>query len=218
MENEKKEPSALEKLTKVLGVKLVIAVVIIIPILIFLTYATIFSPSGFLRNVFRTTPGIQRMTVNVFEDVFHEVFRISTLEIATRNSSKLEIIPGGLINPGVLTIELEYDSTVSFGIRNAHQIRMRRIGDVMFITESSIDIEVTSSAVRNFNQTGISKSNPFLRMTNTINNQIFEAQRNYEATAVQRLDNEQNRNAALVNFKKIMDSLGRALGLEIIWE
>jgi hypothetical protein len=93
----------LNALKNALGVKFKLVVLFGIPILIIAVFSIGYNAFSFVRNALFTQPGIQSVTVDVLDDIFKDVFQIATLEIESRNASVLEIIPGGFINPGVIT-------------------------------------------------------------------------------------------------------------------
>jgi len=208
----------LNALHRVLGAKFKLAVVIGIPVLIISVASIGFSGFNLVRNLLFTDPGIENVTVEALEDIFFDVFNVTTLEIESRNQSVLDIVPGGFVNPGTITLVLEYDSTVTFGMRDADRMRMRRIGDVLFVDSSSIYIQVINASVRNFQRTRAIRSNPLLRFNASVMDQIFEAQRGYEAVAAQRLDNARNRETAMRNFMSTFEAIGSGVGLTVIWE
>ena len=196
---------------------IVILIAIILALLLWVL-PTNFSPFDAVRNFLRQDPGIQGITVEVQEDIIRDIFQVATLEIESSNTSVLEIVPGGFINPGVVAFILEYDSTVVFGVRDASQIQMRRVGDFVFVRESSINIEITSVSVRNFRRVGTFRTNPLVRINESVIDQIFVAQQSYEETAAQRLDNAQNIETARRNFMSTLEAVCRGLGLTVIWE
>ena len=171
-----------------------------------------------LRNLFYTEPAIQSITVDVNEDIIRDVFRFASLEIESKNTAVLELVPGGFINPGIVTFLLEYESLVEFGISDVRNIQMRRVGDFLFVEEASIQIGVTNAMVRNFQRTHTFTSNPLVRINQNIIDQMFEAQRAHESIASARLDNETNRESARRNFKTMLEGLGNGIDLTIIWE
>jgi len=202
----------------VIATKFYLVVIIGILFLIISVSSIGFSAFNLARRVFFTEPEIQGVTVDVLDDTIIDIFQLATLEIESRNSSVLTLIPGGLINPGTVTVILEYDSTVMFGVRDAQAIQMRRIGDIVFVESSSIIIEILSSSVRNFQRTHTFNSNPFVRLTPAVIDQIFEAQSAYESTAAQRLNNERNIESARRNFVSKFEAIHRGIGLTVIWE
>lgn len=204
---------------RVIGAKFKLVMIIGIPLLII----TVLSLSHSILSIFNISPfsresEILSITVDVQEDIIREVFRVTALEIESTNTTHIEIVPDGIINPGIITFLLEYESLVGFGVSDVSQIKMRRIGDFIFIDESSINIEVISTSVRNFRRIGTFRSNPIVRINNSVIDQMFVAQSNYEATAAQRLNNERNIQAAKRNFISTFEAVCSGLGLTVIWE
>jgi len=190
-------------------------VMIVLMISIFSIGYNVFS---LVNNTFFNEPEVQNVTIDVTEDIIREVFRVVALEIESTNTSVLETIPRGFLNPGIVTFLLEYESMVQFGVRDPQRIHMRRVGDFIFVDESSINIEVTSASVRNFRRVGTFRTNPLVRINENVIEQIFEAQRGYEATAAERLNNEHNIETARRNFMSTFEAVCRGLGLTVIWE
>jgi len=195
----------------------VIVAVVALVVLGILEFSNI-NPFRWIRNALFTDPALQSVTVDVLEDRIIEVFQIVALEIHSSNVGVLEIVPGGFINPGTLTVIMEYDSIVKFGLRDPHQIEMRRIGDVLFVKEASINIEVLETTVRNFVRTNDFKSNPFLSWNREVLDQYNKALAEYEKVAEQRLSNEQNFASAKRSFISTFEAISSGLGLSIIWE
>ncbi|MCL2498795.1 MAG: hypothetical protein FWE90_00485 [Defluviitaleaceae bacterium] len=208
----------LNALKHALGAKFKLVFFIGISVLIIFVFSVGYNIFGFVRNILFTEPGIQAVSIDVLDEIFKDVFNTITLEIETSNLSVLTIVPGGFVNPGTITFILQYDSTVLFGVRDADRIRMRRIGDILFVEASSINIDVLSASVRNFRRTNEFKSNPMVRRTQAIVDEIFAAQKGYEETAAQRLNNERNRETARRNFMAAFEAVSNGVGLTVIWE
>jgi hypothetical protein len=186
--------------------------------LIFIIASLDFNPFRRVRSVFFTQPELQSVTVDVLEDQIIKIFQIATLEINSRNMTFVDIIPGGFVNPGTLTLIWEYDSTVRFGVRDADRIRMRRVGDIVFVDTSTINIDILEASVKNFYQVREVKSNPIVRRTSALANQIFEAQKEQEAAAAQRLRTDQNLEMARNNFFLQFEAICGGLDLKVVWE
>jgi hypothetical protein len=147
-----------------------------------------------------------------------EMFQIVSLEIFTRNMAREQIIPGGFINPGTITLIWEFDSIVRFGVANPEGIIMRRDGDILYVKSPSIQIEVLESIVRNFDLVERIRSNPLVSFTQGVVNQIFEAQRVLEETMAEKIGNEQNMESAKRNFMSSFEAFCLGMGLSVVWE
>lgn len=176
------------------------------------------SPIRWIRNVINADSRLDSVKVDVIEDRITEVFKLSTLEIQSSNMALIDIVPGGFINPGTLTFILEYDSIVRFGIREPQRIHMRKVGNVIFVEQSSVQIEILDSSVKNFIRTKTFKSNPIVRFTPAVIDQMFQAQKEFESVAAERLDNDQNRESAKRSFYSIFEAICGSLDLVVIWE
>ena len=208
----------IKKIKKKISTKPVIIVAVAVILVFAILEFTNINPFRMIRNLLFTEASLQSVTVTSHEDTILDIFQIATLEIESRNASILEFVPGGFLNPGTLTVILEYDSTVKFGVRDPEQIRMRRVGDVIFVDASTINIEILGASVRNFERKGTFKSNPLLSMTQPVMDQIFQAQAEHESVAAQRLYNERNIESARKNFISTFEALATGLGLSVIWE
>jgi len=196
----------------------VLAILIAIGVLVVLLSMFRFDPLHQLRDWIFTESGLQQVTVDVLDEQIIELFNVVSLEIESRNMALNEIIPGGFINPGIITIIWEYDSVVRFGVRDADRIRIRRIGDVVFIDESTVNVEVLNASISNFTRTNSFRSNPFVRYTAQVTDQIFDAQREQEVIALERLGNERNLEMARRNFASNVEAMFHGLNLTVIWE
>jgi hypothetical protein len=208
----------IRKISKNLNVKPIIIVVVgLILVLGILEFSNI-NPFRLIRNMLFTEASLPSVTVTSLEDTILDIFQIATLEIESRNATFLEIVPGGFLNRGTLTVLLEYDSIVKFGVRDPQQIRMRRVGDVIFVDSSTINIEILDAYVRNFERKNTFKSNPLLSITNEVIDQILQAEETHENVVKQRLYNERNIESARRNFITTFEALAKGLGLSVIWE
>jgi len=208
----------IKKIKKKISTKPIIIVAVGVILIFGILEFTNINPFRMIRNLLFTEASLDSVTVTSHEDIILDVFQIATLEIESRNSSIIEFVPGGFLNPGTLTVVLEYDSTVKFGVRDPEQITMRRVGDVIFVEASTINIEILDASVRNFERKGTFKSNPLLSMTQAVMDQIFQAQAEHENVARERLYNERNIESARKNFINTFETLANGLGLSVIWE
>jgi len=208
----------IKKIKKKISTKPIIIVAVGVILIFGILEFTNINPFRMIRNLLFTEASLVSVTVTSLEDTVLEIFQVSTLQIDSRNMTYLEVVPGGFLNPGTITVILEYDSTVKFGVRDPQQIRMRRVGDVIFVDSSTIDIGITDAYVRNFERKGTFKSNPLLSWTPAVIDQVFQAQMEHERIAEQRLHNERNIESARGNFIRTFEVLSDGLGLTVVWE
>jgi len=147
-----------------------------------------------------------------------EMFQVVTHEIETRNMTMAEIIPGGFANPGTITLILEFDSIVRLGVANPQNIRVRTDGDFVYIQESSMQIDVLESSVRNFEQIEAIRSNPLVSFNAAVNNQIFETQNALEDEMADRFVNARTIESARRSFMSSLEGFMRGMGFEVVWE
>lgn len=157
-------------------------------------------------------------TVEMLSGMISEMFQIATLEIESRNMAMREVIPGGFANPGTITLILEFDSTVSLGVANPQNINMRITDNTIYVQESSIQIDILNSVVRNFEQIEAIRSNPLVTFTPAVNNQIFQAQRELEAEMAERFVTERTIDSARRSFMNSLQGFMQGLGFEVRWE
>jgi len=202
-------------LFKIAKFKIQVAIIVVAVVLI--TSQLAFDSVTRILNYFVAEPELRSVTIEVLGDEIVEIFNVASLEIHSRNTAWSEFTPAGRTNPGTVTLIWEYDSTVTFGVRNANRINMRRVGNVVFVQESTIDIEVVDASVRNFEEMGAFTSGMFTR-DRVSRDDVFRAQEEQRLMAAERLDNELNRATALHSFKHQIEALAHGLALTIIWE
>jgi len=198
-------------------IKLLLALALII-LIVFLISSFEFNLFGGVRDLFYTEPELQSVIVDVLEDRIHEVFNIEAMVIESSNLAYSTIVPGGFLNPGTITILWTYESRVSFGVRDANEIRIRRVDDVVFINASTINVEVLSASVSNFEQVQALRSNPLVSFTQAVVDQIFEAQQEQEVAAAQRLNTDRNLENARQHYMSTVENMLNMLDLTIVWE
>ena len=147
-----------------------------------------------------------------------EAFQMVSLTIESRNKDVIEVVPGGFVNPGTISVIVEFDSIVRFGVANPNSIAMRRVNDVLFVDASSIQIEVMESIVKNYEQIDRFRSNPLVSFTAAVLDQIFEAQVAHEQRMIQRLGTEQNIETARRSFMNSFEAFCLGMGLSVVWE
>lgn len=160
----------------------------------------------------------QQDDIELLSVMVSEMFQVATLEIASRNMTMTEVVPGGFANPGTITLILEFDSRVILGVANPQYIEMRIDDNTVYIRESSVQIEVLESIVRNFEQVGRIRSNPLVSFTEAVNNQIFEAQNALESEMAQGVVNERTIESARRSFMSSLTGFMQGLGFSVVWE
>lgn len=160
----------------------------------------------------------QEDNIEMLSVMISEMFEIATLEIESRNMTRTEVVPGGFANPGTITLILEFDSRVVLGVANPQYIEMRVDDNIVYIRESSVQIEVLESIVRNFEQVERIRSNPLVSFTQAVTNQIFEAQNALEAEMAENLVTERTIESARRSFMNSLTGFIQGLGFSVVWE
>ncbi|MCL2203235.1 MAG: hypothetical protein FWB88_04790 [Defluviitaleaceae bacterium] len=157
------------------------------------------------------------ITLEALQGSVAEMFQVTSLVIESRNQTMTTVVPGGFANPGEITLIMEFDSTVEFGVANPQRIVMHVVDGVVHITRSSIHIEVLHSSVRNFEQIKAIRSNPLVSFTAAVNQQIFDAQAAMEEEMARRFVNEMTIDSARRSFMNSLEAFIRGMGLAVHW-
>ena len=94
----------IRKISKVTKIKPIIIVIIIIVLAFGILEFTNINPFRMIRNLLFTEASLQSVTVTSLEDTILDIFQVATLEIESNNVTVLEIVPGGFLSPGTITI------------------------------------------------------------------------------------------------------------------
>ena len=157
--------------------------------------------------------------LTTLSEMITEMFQIVSLEIHTHNTRLLKVEPRGLLNPGTITVVLEFDSIVKFGVANPETIKMRRSDHILYVDASSIQIEVLDSIIRNTEQVDSFYSNPIIRYTQAVITQILEEITSLEKTMEEQIgSSELNLTMARRSFMNSFEAFCLGLGLSVVWE
>jgi uncharacterized protein (UPF0147 family) len=160
----------------------------------------------------------QQEEIETLSELITEMFQIVSLEVSTRNTRVLEVEPGGFLNRGTITVVLEFDSTVSFGVPNPETIKIRRDEHILYVDASSINVEVLDSVVRNTEQMSTIRSNLLLRYTSAVTDQILAEITALEKTMAEQIGNELNLGVARRSFMNSFQAFCLGMGLSVVWE
>ena len=156
--------------------------------------------------------------LTTLSEMITEMFQVVSLEVYTRNQRLLEVVPRGILNPGTITVVLEFDSVVQFGVANPETIKMRRNDHILYVDASSIQIEVLDSIIRNMEQVNSFYSNPLIRYTQTVIAQILDEQKALEEVMKEQMGTELNLGVARRSFMNSFEAFCLGMGLSVVWE
>jgi hypothetical protein len=160
----------------------------------------------------------QQEDLTMLSELITEMFQIVSLEIYTRNQRLLEVVPRGFLNPGTITVVLEFDSVVKFGVANPETIIIRRNDHILYVDASSIQIEVLDSIIRNTEQVNSFYSNPIIRYTQAVIAQILEEITALEKAMAEQMGTELNLGVAKRSFMTSFEAFCLGMGLSVVWE
>ena len=164
---------------------------------------------------------LESVRVNMGQETATPVFQIVALDIfypknlSVIEASKFEFWK---INIGTVFVLVEYDSFVKLGVRDPHSIKMERVGNNIYVDESTIVIELLDAKINNFHHVKTFTSS-ILVMNNDAEKYIFDALNLIEKELVEKMkeNGQANFEYAKRNFKENYQLLCRAMGLEVIW-
>jgi len=161
------------------------------------------------------------VTTNIGQETLIPVFQIVSLESFYPSniglmSARVRKILG--LEFGEITLLYEYDSYVKFGVRNPKTIKIERVGDTLYVDESTIIIELLDFKINNFKHKITSASNPSVRR-NMDDAVLLEALNliNRELEDKMRTNGRSNFEFAKKNFMENYENMCRAMGLEVVW-
>jgi hypothetical protein len=155
----------------------------------------------------------QEITTPVFEIVSLDIFYPKNLSII--EASKFELWK---LNIGTVFVLVEYDSLVKMGVRDPHSIRMERVGNTIYVDESTIVIELLEAKLNNFHHIKTFTSNIFV-INNDAEKYLFDALNLMENELVEKMkeNGQANFEFAKRNFKENYQHLCKAMGLNVVW-
>jgi hypothetical protein len=201
--------------------KLALAIVVIFG-LIFLAQAVFeFSLGDIIKSAVNSVK-LKGVTTNTGEEIRIPVFQIVSLELFY--PSNIGLIAADVfkilgLEFGSVVVLFEYDSYVKFGVRDPETIKISRIGDTLYVDESTIIIELLDTKINNYRHVNTFGSNStvrrnmddgvFLQALNVVNKDLEERMiRSGHA----------NFEFAKNNFKENYKNMCKAMKLEVVWE
>jgi hypothetical protein len=166
---------------------------------------------------------LSKVHVNVGQESVTPKFEVISLEIFyPSNISVIEISnkEWWRLNVGTVYLFVEYDSYVKLGIRNPDaSIRIKRIGDTLYIDESSIVVEILDVKLNNYVYNNTFTSNIFV-LKNVSPDFIFQAQNKHEEELKSRMmeRGQANFESAKKNFMENYKNLCKGMGLDVVWQ
>jgi hypothetical protein len=121
------------------------------------------------------------------------------------------------LNIGDVFILVEYDAYFKLGMRNPDLIRMERVGDTVYVDESTILIELLDAKLNNFRHVKTFKD--LLAINNDAETFIFQALNEIEKELTNNIieNGQANFEAAKKNFMENYKNLCKGMGLEVVW-
>jgi hypothetical protein len=197
--------------------KVALAIVIIFGLL-FLAQAVFEFRIGDIIN----SVTLKGVTTNTGEEIRIPLFQIVSLEVFY--PSNIGLIESDVfkilgLEFGSVVVLFEYDSYVKFGVRNPETIKISRIGDTLYVDESTIVIELLDTKINNYRHVNTFGSNPtvrrnlddgaFLQALNIVNKDLEEKMIH---------NGQANFEFAKNNFKENYKNMCKAMRLEVVWE
>jgi hypothetical protein len=160
-----------------------------------------------------TTNTGEEIRIPLFQIVSLEVFypsNIGLIETDTKKIFGLEL--------GTIVLLLEYDSYIKFGVKNPETINIERIGDTLYVDESSIIIELLDVKINNYKYIRTFTSN-FLLRPNLDDATFIQALNVLDTELQERMihNGQANFEFAKNNFKENYSNMCKAMNLEVVW-
>jgi len=199
----------------------VILAIIVVLIVIFIAQAILgFNTISILQSLLggtelkgvRTTVG-QEFVIPKFEIVSLEIFYPHNMGMIEASKSEW-----WRLNWGTVFVFTEYDTYLKLGVRNPDLIRVERIGDIVYVDESTIVIEVLDAKLNNYKHIRTFTSNPLVQNRNS-EEFLFQALNELEKELIERIveNGQANFEYAKKNFMENYKNLCGAMGLEVVW-
>jgi hypothetical protein len=200
------------------------AVLVVVVILVLITIAQNVLNFNIINKLSDLLGGTKLSTVhvNVGQEIVTPIFEIVSLEIFYPNvMSVIEVdrMEWWRLNIGTVFIFVEYDSYVKLGIRNPELIQIKRVGDTVYIDESTIVVEILDVKLNNYNYINTFTSNPLV-INRVSPDMIFQAQNEHEKELMERINErgQSNFESAKRNFMENYKNMCKAMGLEVVWQ
>jgi len=164
---------------------------------------------------------LKAVRVNLSQEIVTPKFEIVSLEVFyPQNLSVIEADKSEWwrLNIGTVFIFVEYDTYLKFGVRHPDSIKVERDGDIVYVDEDSIEIELLDTKLNNFHHIRTFTSNPLVQNRDA-EKFIFESLNRMEEEL--RLKIQENGRAnfeyAKKNFMENYKNLCKAMGLDVVW-
>lgn len=173
-----------------------------------------------IREVFGGTE-LESVRVNVGQAMVTPKFEIVSLEIFyPQNLGVIEAnkFEWWRLNIGTVFVFVEYDTYLRLGVRNPDLIKIERIGDTVYVDESTIVIELLDAKLTNYKHIRTFTSNPLV-INNAAEEFIFKAMNELETELIKKIEGNSQTNfeAAKKNFMENYQNLCKAMDLEVVW-
>jgi len=199
-----------------------IILIAVAALILFFTAQRIFNLSinESISGIFEGTKH-KSVRVNIGQDVVTPVFEVASLEIFyPKNLCIIEASKNEWwkLNIGTVFVIIEYDTFVKMGVRNPHSIKMERIGDTIYVDESTIIIELLDTKLNNYHYVRTFTSNPFV-MNNNSEQYILDSLNMMESELIKKMNEngQANFEYAKRNFMDNYRNLCKSMGLEVVW-
>jgi hypothetical protein len=145
-------------------------------------------------------------------------FEVASYKIKSKSIGKLAEDKHVLgLTYGTATLMYTYDAWVTLGVKDPSKIQIRRVGNELFVAESTIEVEVLDSKTENYQMMGFDASNPFVSKTVTIKN-LFGTQADDKGRAEALAIAQENMSEAKTNFMDNYAMLCAAHGLKVTYQ
>jgi hypothetical protein len=147
----------------------------------------------------------------------YPAFEVATYRIKSKSIGKLaedKHVMG--LTYGTATLMYPYDAWVTLGVKYPSSLRIRREGNEVFVTASTIEVEVLDSKTENYQMIGFDASNVLVPKTVAIKN-LFGTQTDDKGHAEALAIAQENMSEAKTNFMGNYERLCGALGLRVTW-
>ena len=200
--------------------KIALIVIAVILLLGIAQYFFGFNLADIMGGIFGGTR-LSNVRINTGQELLIPKFEIVSLEIFYPNTMSVieaDRMEWWRLNIGTVFIFVEYDSYIKLGIKNPELIHVERDGNILYVDESSIIIEILDIKVDNYKYIRTFTSNPFVisRVSPDI---IFQAQNEHRKELENRIMEfgQANFESARKNFMENYKNMCSAMGLEVIW-
>jgi len=159
--------------------------------------------------------------VNLSQEVTTPIFEVASLEIFyPKNLNMIEISKNDWwkLSIGTIFVICEFDTYIKLGIRNPHLIQVKRVGDTVYVDESSIAIEILDTKISNFKHLRTFTSNALV-MKDNIHQAVFDSLNLLEQELLNNMieNGQSNFEFAKKNYMENYRLLCKSMGLNVVW-